>query len=126
MAEAVPSQRSFSKHLKSLTAAQMRETVSGAVRTISEDEQASNQTKVELAEPLDYEKELFNSKDCIKQVKDEKIISLLLFPTNDITVSPDSISNVFSDLHKCIFFFLNRIQLKHYFPVIRIGPQNYN
>ena len=83
----------------------MRETVSGAVRTISEDEQASNQTKVELAEPLDYEKELFNSKDRIKQVKDEKIISLLLFPTNDITVSPDSISNVFSDLHKCIYIF---------------------
>ena len=85
-------ERPFLKHLKRPSAAEIRKTAQGAMRTLSlvsgtnEDEDLP--AKITIVEPLDYEKELLICRDQIKQVSlDTQLLKLLFFPQNDISVS---------------------------------------
>lgn len=85
------SQRSFSKQIhKGTTPAQMREKASDAMRSISQTTKAEEEefpARVKISDPLDYEKELLNVKDEIKRFQNAKLLKLVLYPVDDISVS---------------------------------------
>ena len=87
------SQRSFSKQIhKGMTAAQMRERASDAMRSISQTARSEDEefpAKVKISDPLDYEKELLNVKDEIKRFQNGKLLKMVLYPVDDISVSED-------------------------------------
>lgn len=85
------SQRSFSKQLhKGTTPAQMREKASDAMRSISQTTKAEEEefpARVKISDPLDYEKELLNVRDEVKRFQNAKLLALVLYPVDDISVS---------------------------------------
>lgn len=85
------SQRSFSKQLhKGMTPAQMRERATDAMRTTSQTARSEDEefpAKVKISDPLDYEKELLNVKDEIKRLQNGKLLNMVLYPVDDISVS---------------------------------------
>lgn len=89
------SQRSFSKYLnKDTTAAQMRERATDVMRSVSQtvkSEEEEFPAKVKISDPLDYEKELLNVKDEIKRFQNGKLLKMVLYPVDDISVSEDSL-----------------------------------
>ena len=87
------SQRSFSKYLhKDTTAAQIRERATDVVRSVSQTVRPEDEefpAKVKISDPLDYEKELLNVRDDIKRFQNGKLIKMVLYPMDDISVESE-------------------------------------
>ena len=84
------SQRSFSKQLHKGRPAQIRERATDVVRSSSQTARLEDEefpAKVKISDPLDYEKEFLNVKDEIKRFQNGKLLNMVLYPVDDISVS---------------------------------------
>ena len=80
------SQRSFKQLHKGTAPAQMRKKATDAMRQAEEEEFPA---RVKISDPLDYEKELLKVKDEIKRFPNAKLLKLVLYPVDDISVSEE-------------------------------------